>query len=162
MRRLALPLVIVVLLVGWLAGQFGSGPADLDPQGQAATRAAAESLPAPEDRPGTGAADGPADDPVDDPAAASAARALPPEAEATIALIQAGGPFPYRKDGSVFQNRERRLPDQPRGYYREYTVPTPGESDRGARRIVTGGEPPDVFYYTADHYRSFRQLEGLP
>ena len=87
---------------------------------------------------------------------------LPPEAIETLALIQRGGPFPYRKDGTTFQNRERLLPARPRGYYREYTVPTPGSRDRGARRIVTGGDPPEVFYYTADHYRSFRQIEALP
>lgn len=87
---------------------------------------------------------------------------LPPEAIETLALIQQGGPFPYRKDGTTFQNRERLLPTKPRGYYREYTVPTPGSRDRGARRIVSGGNPPEVFYYTADHYRSFRQIEPLP
>ena len=87
---------------------------------------------------------------------------LPPEALATLALIQRGGPFPYRKDGTTFQNRERLLPTKPRGYYREYTVPTPGARDRGARRIVAGGNPPEVFYYTADHYSSFRQIEPLP
>lgn len=88
----------------------------------------------------------------------SLASDLPPEALETLALIQRGGPFPYRKDGTVFQNRERQLPAMPRGYYREYTVPTPGSRDRGARRIVTGGQPPEVFYYTADHYRSFRRI----
>ena len=87
---------------------------------------------------------------------------LPPEALATLALIQRGGPFPYRKDGTTFQNRERLLPAKPRGYYREYTVPTPGARDRAARRIVAGGNPPEVFYYTADHYSSFRQIEPLP
>ncbi|AWI79787.1 MAG: ribonuclease [Betaproteobacteria bacterium HGW-Betaproteobacteria-13] len=90
------------------------------------------------------------------------ASGLPPEAITTLSLIQNGGPFPYRKDGTVFQNRERLLPDRPRGYYREYTVPTPGARDRGARRIVTGGKPPEVFYYTADHYRSFRRIEPRP
>ena len=84
---------------------------------------------------------------------------LPPEAVATLEQIERGGPFPYDRDGSVFQNRERRLPDQPRGYYREYTVATPGARDRGARRIVTGGQPPEVYYYTDDHYRSFRRVE---
>jgi ribonuclease T1 len=76
----------------------------------------------------------------------------------TLALIDRGGPFPYAKDGSVFSNRERRLPDRPRGYYREYTVPTPGEGDRGARRIVkgSGGET----WYTRDHYGSFIRLDG--
>ncbi len=67
---------------------------------------------------------------------------LPQEAQATLRLIDAGGPFPYRRDGIVFQNRERLLPEQPRGYYREYTVATPGRKDRGARRIVTGDKPP--------------------
>lgn len=85
---------------------------------------------------------------------------LPAEALETLALIQRGGPFPYRKDGTTFQNRERRLPSRPRGYYREYTVPTPGARDRGARRIIAGGQPPEVYYYTADHYRSFRRIEG--
>lgn len=84
---------------------------------------------------------------------------LPQEAQATLKLIDAGGPFRYRRDGIVFQNRERLLPEQPRGYYREYTVPTPGGKDRGARRIVTGGEPPTVFYYTPDHYQSFRRIQ---
>jgi len=85
--------------------------------------------------------------------------ALPAEARETLKLIDAGGPFPHRRDGITFQNRERRLPEQARGYYREYTVPTPGSRDRGARRIVTGDKPPVVFYYTADHYQSFRRIE---
>lgn len=84
---------------------------------------------------------------------------LPAEARATLQLIDAGGPFPYRRDGIVFQNRERILPLQAKGYYREYTVQTPGRSDRGARRIVTGGQPPVVYYYTADHYSSFRRIQ---
>lgn len=83
---------------------------------------------------------------------------LPAEARATIALIQRGGPFPHRQDGSVFGNREGQLPQRPRGYYHEYTVDTPGLDHRGARRIVTGGEPPDVWYYTEDHYESFRSF----
>jgi ribonuclease T1 len=86
---------------------------------------------------------------------------LPAEALETLALIQRGGPYPYRKDGTTFQNRERLLPGKARGYYREYTVPTPGARDRGARRIVTGGDPPEVFYYTADHYSSFREIAPL-
>ena len=84
---------------------------------------------------------------------------LPAEAHATLALIDRGGPYPYRQDGSVFQNRERLLPQRPRGHYREFTVDTPGIGHRGARRIVTGGDPPGEWYYTADHYRSFRQFE---
>src|SRR3546814_4105388 len=76
----------------------------------------------------------------------------------TLALIERGGPYPHRQDGGTFQNRERLLPAQPRGYYREYTVRTPGSRDRGARRIVSGGSPPAEFFYTADHYRSFRRF----
>ena len=87
---------------------------------------------------------------------------LPPEALATLQAIANGGPFPYDRDGTVFQNREGLLPPQPRGYYREYTVETPGSRDRGARRIVTGGDPPEVYWYTEDHYRSFRRIEGAP
>jgi guanyl-specific ribonuclease Sa len=84
---------------------------------------------------------------------------LPPEARETLRLIDAGGPFPYRRDGVVFQNRERRLPEQARGYYREYTVPTPGSKDRGARRIIAGDKPATVFYYTGDHYRTFSKIK---
>ncbi|MCK9389168.1 MAG: ribonuclease [Sulfuritalea sp.] len=84
---------------------------------------------------------------------------LPPEARQTLRLIDAGGPYPYRRDGAVFKNFEKRLPLKQRGYYREYTVPTPGSTDRGARRVVVGQQPPDVFYYTDDHYRSFRKIK---
>jgi len=94
------------------------------------------------------------------PAAAAALPAfLPPEARTTLDLIQRGGPFPHRQDGAVFQNREGRLPRQARGYYHEYTVDTPGLDHRGARRIVTGGTPPSEYYYTDDHYNSFRRFE---
>ena len=79
---------------------------------------------------------------------------LPVEARETVALIDRDGPFPYAKDGAVFGNRERLLPARPNGFYREYTVPTPGEDDRGPRRIVTGDDGGQLFY-TADHYASF-------
>jgi guanyl-specific ribonuclease Sa len=94
----------------------------------------------------------------DTTAAATYPDFLPPEAIDTLELIARGGPYPYRQDDGVFQNRERLLPPQPRGYYREYTVDTPGSRDRGARRIVTGGRPPVEYYYTDDHYRSFRRF----
>ncbi|WP_333842307.1 ribonuclease domain-containing protein [Pelomicrobium sp.] len=81
---------------------------------------------------------------------------LPPEARETLALIRQGGPFPYAKDGTEFRNREGRLPPKPPGYYREYTVPTPGARDRGARRIVMGAR--GEAYYTEDHYRSFMRI----
>jgi len=133
-----LPWLVAALLAvgGWQVLERQAGPG-LPP--------AAETRRAPEAAPGTAA----------DPALAF----LPAEAHATLALIDRGGPFPYRQDGTVFQNRERLLPQRPRGHYREYTVDTPGLDHRGARRIVTGGDPPAEWYYTADHYRSFRRFE---
>lgn len=86
---------------------------------------------------------------------------LPVQAQQVLAQIRAGGPFRYQKDGAVFGNRERLLPLQKRGFYRQYTVPTPGERDRGARRIVCGGlqpQRPDACFYTKDHYNSFRLI----
>ncbi|MFE4621334.1 ribonuclease domain-containing protein [Streptomyces sp. NPDC056747] len=83
---------------------------------------------------------------------------LPPEARRTLDLIARGGPYPYAKDGAVFSNFERLLPREERGYYREYTVKTPGERDRGARRIVTGRD--GEIYWTDDHYESFREVLG--
>lgn len=85
---------------------------------------------------------------------------LPAEAADTLARIAAGGPFKHVQDGTVFGNYEGLLPSQPRGYYHEYTVQTPGAHNRGTRRIITGGTPPQVYYYTDDHYRSFRPIEG--
>jgi len=81
---------------------------------------------------------------------------LPAEARQVVALIDKGGPFPYRKDGTAFGNHERRLPARGYGYYREFTVPTPGAHGRGARRIVSGRE--GELYYTDDHYRSFKRI----
>ena len=86
---------------------------------------------------------------------------LPKEAQTTARLIRSGGPFPHDKDGVVFGNRERILPKQQRGFYREYTVITPGARNRGARRIVCGGAVavnPEACYYSDDHYASFRRL----
>ena len=86
---------------------------------------------------------------------------LPAEAQATDRLIRAGGPFMSAKDGVVFGNRERILPAERRGFYHEYTVPTPGARNRGARRIVCGGTPPtapQACYYTSDHYASFQRI----
>lgn len=98
------------------------------------------------------------------PPAEIQAQALPAEARTVLARIKAGGPFAYAKDGSVFGNREKLLPQRKRGYYREYTVKTPAASDRGARRIVAGsGDTGDVrtsgeYYYSDDHYNSFRRI----
>ncbi len=97
----------------------------------------------------------------DQPAAVVALATLPVQAQNTHKLILAGGPFPYDKDGTVFGNRERQLPAQSRGYYREYTVKTPKSKNRGARRIVCGGKAPtqpDACFYTDDHYASFRRI----
>ncbi|MFZ1418267.1 MAG: ribonuclease domain-containing protein [Burkholderiaceae bacterium] len=90
--------------------------------------------------------------------------ALPKEAQTVIGMIQKRASFPYRQDGQTFSNRERILPGQPRGYYQEYTVPTPGADNRGARRIISGqGTTGDnansgEYYYTSDHYRSFARV----
>ena len=86
-------------------------------------------------------------------------RDLPPEARQTLRLIQQGGSFPYGKDGSTFGNYEKLLPSRPRGHYREYTVPTPGARNRGARRIIAGRE--GECYYTANHYRSFSRIREV-
>ena len=90
---------------------------------------------------------------------------LPKEGQETYRLIHQGGPFRYEKDGVIFGNRERLLPKAQRGYYREYTVKTPGEKSRGARRIVCGGENPSLpkqCFYTLDHYASFREIVRSP
>ena len=101
-----------------------------------------------------GGAGGSRADPTDLPRVALAQ--LPPEAAHTVDLIRAGGPFPYDRDGVVFENREGLLPTEPSGYYHEYTVPTPGASDRGARRIIEGSG--GQLYWTYDHYRSFESI----
>jgi ribonuclease T1 len=86
---------------------------------------------------------------------------LPQEAQHTLLLIKQGGPFPYAKDGVVFGNYEGVLPKRKRGYYHEYTVPTPGKRNRGARRIIAGGNPlsSGEYYYTDDHYSTFRRIK---
>lgn len=134
MRRLLIPLLVILI-----------GAATLW-QRQPAT-----GLPAP--------AEVPAEVSIAAPLQAQARSGLPPEVWQILALIGQDGPFPYRQDGQTFGNREGLLPAERRGYYREYTVPTPGSRDRGARRIVTGGSPPAVWYYTEDHYRSFRSID---
>jgi ribonuclease T1 len=89
-----------------------------------------------------------------------AASDLPKEAKQTLVLIRAGGPFPFEKDGTVFGNREKQLPPQRRGYYKEYTVKTPGARNRGAKRFVVGDDPKTSadIYYTDDHYQTFKRL----
>ncbi|MEN5041230.1 ribonuclease domain-containing protein [Stenotrophomonas sp. TWI1149] len=157
MRKPLLLLIAIVLLVGGLAAiklaqrppapQFA--PSLTQPDSASAAGAAASSTT-------TSSATGPkaARDPLPP--------FLPAEARDTIALIQRGGPFPHRQDGSIFSNREQRLPQRPRGYYHEYTVDTPGAGNRGARRIVTGGTPPTGWFYTDDHYETFRSFDVPP
>lgn len=138
--RPAVPRLLgLALLAGWLAA------CDLPEGGSQAAQPTATAVPTRD--PGSGLSPVTASD-------------LPREGQQTLRLIRAGGPFPYSKDGSAFGNRERLLPARGSGGYREYTVPTPGEADRGARRIVCAAlTPPDrQCYYTADHYASFRRI----
>ncbi|WP_436495298.1 ribonuclease domain-containing protein [Actinokineospora sp. HUAS TT18] len=133
-KRITAALVglVVLVLAGWLVRELGTGEA-------APTPAPASS----------GAVPG-----AESKLSVRPLSELPAEAAATWRLIQRGGPFPYpRNDGTTFQNREKLLPAKSSGYYREYTVPTPGSPDRGARRLITGSEK--ELFYTADHYASF-------
>ena len=136
-----LPLLVLIALVGWLYfkptphGQVNTAP-------PAGSQARVDTMPPASDQAQGGC-------PV-------LLGFLSQEALQTIKLIESGGPFPHRQDGTVFGNREGLLPPQARGYYHEYTVETPGADNRGARRIITGGTPPAIYYYTDDHYGSFR------
>jgi len=147
-------LAVVLVVLAWVVVRAAQGPpAPGAPDSPArAGRVATSTTPG-----GTGRA---ATDPVSGlPWVAESS--LPPEARHTLALIRAGGPFPYpRSDNQAFANRERLLPAEPRGYYREFTVVTPGSSDRGPRRIIAGGG--GERYWTADHYASFRRIQGGP
>lgn len=144
-RWLVLLSAAVVLLVWMFIPADRDGA---DPSGGTTTAPPADSSPSPSAAPAT-------EDPESGLPIVGLAD-LPPEAARTLELIDAGGPFPEDRDGVTFENREDLLPDHPVGYYREYTVPTPGTDERGARRIVTGdgGE----LYYTGDHYRSFSRI----
>lgn len=102
-----------------------------------------------------------ADESAHHPIATVQLSTLPPQAAQTVQLIERGGPFPYpNNDGVVFHNNEHRLPSEPDGYYHEYTVPTPGSPDRGARRIITGAH--GEFWYTPDHYETFERVDVTP
>lgn len=150
MRRQGWILVVVAALALWAWRQHDAAPRGVD---ATATASVAGADGAGIERPGRTARGDVAD-------AGRWPAFLPPEARDTLALIETGGPFPHRQDGSTFQNREHRLPEHERGYYREYTVETPGSDDRGARRIIAGGDPPSEFFYTDDHYGSFRRFTG--
>lgn len=156
MRKLR-PLLTLVIIAGLLwfwQGPGGSGAIDDALVASGAIEAPASTTPAPQ-APGHPAAPTPAPSPF-------ANDGLPPEAHETLALIARGGPYPHRQDGTVFNNFEGRLPSRQRGWYREFTVRTPGLSHRGPRRIVTGGQPPAEFWYTEDHYENFRRIGAGP
>ena len=144
----------VALLAWWLSSQGGTTTAD---QPAPTTTTTATSY-----EPSTGqlrSTDAPSPDPSVEQRSGLPyvdLAALPPEAVETIHLIDSGGPFPYDEDGTVFGNYEGLLPPEPSGYYKEYTVETPGSSDRGARRIISGGD--GRLYWTADHYASFEVI----
>jgi len=160
-RASSLVTAAVVLVVALVAAWWQARDAAAPPT-EAPRAAPTEAPPAPTEAPP------PAPPPPAPPAAAPTPARLdlsaigdPDERAAIVAVAMAidrGGPFTYRKDGAVFENRERRLPKQPRGYWREYTVPTPDEDDRGARRLVAGQR--HELRYTRDHYRSFVVIRG--
>ena len=152
MRKSTILALACVLLAAWW--WLRSTPQQQAAHDAPATVAVPASMPAPEPLPREMPAQSGAGS-----AGAALPAFLPPEARATLRLIARGGPFPHRQDGTVFGNREGRLPRQARGYYHEYTVETPGLDHRGARRIVTGGTPPGEYWYTDDHYESFRRFE---
>lgn len=141
-----------------------SGQASGQTTGQAADRAASQASERAQDRASDRASDRSSDRASRqgaDGLGTVAVGDLPAEARQTLALIREGGPYPYEKDGTVFGNYERKLPRQRRGYYTEYTVKTPRVRSRGARRIIAGGRDgrPTEFYYTDDHYQTFRRIE---
>lgn len=146
---LALIILLVLLGVGYGVRALDSGDngdgGNGSGSGRSSTPSATASLSA-RSGPGKSAA----------PQGAVALSSLPPQAADTVRLIQHGGPYPNRQDGVVFNNAERRLPIHPGGYYHEFTVATPGSADRGSRRIITGAG--EEFYYTADHYDTFRAV----
>ncbi len=159
----ALAVVAVVFLLAWWLGRPApdAAPAASPAASASASPSPVRTPPKPSPPPTTGATTRPATsapailDPVTKLRWVDAAD-LPREASDTLRAIQAGPPYPYAKDGTVFNNAEGILPRKPRGYYHEFTVTTPGSADRGARRIVTGG--PGEYFWTGDHYGSFQRI----
>lgn len=154
--------LVTAAVVWWTQGDGTTPGTDAEPSSSSPTRSAPPSASASPthdytetNTPVTDPGQQPGTDPVSGLPLVQLA-ALPPEAAGTVRLIDAGGPFPEDEDGGTFENREELLPDERRGYYAEYTVPTPGSDDRGARRIVAGDD--DELYWTEDHYRSFERI----
>lgn len=145
-------LIILFALVSCLGRQSASPPTDIPAPTNEAAPAQVQSQPTPD----------PVATAITKPTTNVLPDFLPPEAETTLDLIASDGPFPNRQDGVVFQNREQHLPKKMRGYYHEYTVETPGLNHRGTRRIITGGDPIEIYYYTDDHYNSFREFKVPP
>ncbi|MDN5716697.1 MAG: ribonuclease [Janibacter sp.] len=145
---------VLILLAAWIVITGGSGDSGRDSGGASSTSASGGSRSA---APTSGSGDSSGGSTPSSGLDTIAESALPAEGRETLALIRSDGPFPYDRDGITFQNREGILPSQQRGYYSEYTVPTPGLDHRGAQRIVCG-EARDCFY-TDDHYDSFRQIQ---
>ncbi len=144
---IALGLLLVALLIGWFAGQRPDrSPVATSSTTLIVTPRATLTDTSPTTRGSRSATSGKTVSSDD----------LPSGGRRTLYLIDQGGPYPYRQDDSIYQNRNRALPAQPRGYYREYTVKMPGGSDRGAHRIVLGRD--GTAYYTADHYDTFRRV----
>ena len=150
-------LLAAVLLFGWRRHHMDPTPPA--PAATPASAAAAPATPLPAAESAAIPAPSARTERVDRPSSTALPAFLPPEAREVIAHIQSGGPFPYPQDDSIFGNYEGHLPRQPRGWYHEYTVPTPGLSHRGTRRIITGGTPPQAWYYSEDHYDSFRRFD---
>jgi ribonuclease T1 len=137
-----LAVLLILILAACTGGDSGAGTSPTSASPEATAGSSLTTL---------GFAEGP---PTDWNGGAIPFDELPPEAHETLALIATDGPYPYRQDGSTFQNREGILPDHDLGFYREFTVETPGSPDRGARRLVVGDD--SAAYYTDDHYDSFR------
>ncbi|KRF17421.1 hypothetical protein ASG90_09080 [Nocardioides sp. Soil797] len=163
-KILTLVATVLVAAIVWWSQQGTNGDDDqTDGSRPQETRSAAPSPSSQSSAPSSNDADSstlpPSDGDAVDPESGLAwieEDALPAEARDTLDLIDGGGPYPYDRDGVTFENREGILPDRQGGYYHEYTVSTPGEDDRGARRIVTGDD--DEFFWTADHYSSFERI----
>lgn len=152
----ALIVLVVVVLGGWLTTAFGPGSAGRTPVAPVSSTPGAAATAGQRTFPTSRAPQAASTDPVSGLPWINAAE-LPPQARDVLRRIDAGGPYKYDKDGSTFGNFEGVLPSAPRGYYREYTVDTPGSPDRGARRIVTG-DGDRIRYWTDDHYESFARI----